>query len=75
MRRRSLSRANDVDQCRYFAATYFGPMVSEDNREIQEEIERVQRLLRVTMDPPTLKVLIARLEELKAKLASIETRR
>jgi len=37
-----------------------------------QEIERIERLLRVTTDPPTLIVLIDRLEELWAKLSSTE---
>ena len=49
-------------------------MVIEGIQEPLQKIERVERLLRVTTDPPTLKILTARLEELRAKLKSTKKR-
>ena len=47
-------------------------MVIKYKHDVLQEIERVERILRVTTDPPILKVLIGRLEELRAKLKSSE---
>jgi hypothetical protein len=41
-------------------------------KELWQKIDRVERLLRCTTDEPILKVLIGRLEELRAKLKSSE---
>jgi len=47
-------------------------MAIEGDKELLREIERIERLLRVTMDPPTLRVLTARVEELQEKLRLTE---